>query len=141
MKAPTCTGKVVPPKASVECDAKCDAKATAELSCEPPQVSVNMTAEAEVEQLNKLRATLSKNLPTLLASAQSGVSTFADDAKASLKASLEGLQGLVSAQGAAALHAGACLTAALKAQASASASISVSVEASASASGSVSAGS
>jgi hypothetical protein len=141
MKAPKCTGKVTPPEASVECKAKCDAKATAELECTPPQVSLNMKAEADVEQLNKLRATLSKNLPLLLASAKGGVSAFAEDATASIKSSLEGLQGVVSATGGAAVQAGACLAAALKTQASASASISVSVKASASASGSVSAGS
>lgn len=139
MKAPTCTGKVEPPKVSAECDAKCDAKATAELECKPPQVSVSIKGQADVEQVNKLRATLAANLPALLVAAQGGVSSMASDATASIRASIEGLQGVVSAKGAAALEAGACLTAALEAQASAAASISVSVKASASASASVSA--
>jgi hypothetical protein len=140
MKAPKCSGKVVPPKASAECDAKCDAKATADLDCKPPQVAVNLKGEADVDQLNKLRATLATNLPVLLASASGGVSSVATEASASIQATIEGLQGVVSAQGAGAMQAGACLASALKAQASASASISVSVKASASASGSVSSG-
>jgi hypothetical protein len=63
-----------------------------------------------------------------------------DGVVASVKASLEGAQAVVTSDADAALKVGACFAQSIKAQAQASVQINVSVKASASASGSATAG-
>ncbi|HEU4405249.1 MAG TPA: hypothetical protein VFS43_08160, partial [Polyangiaceae bacterium] len=132
MKEPKCTGDVQMPKVSAECKAKCDAELATKLECTPARVKVVFAGDAKAGA--KLATALEKNLPLMLKVAV-GMKGRAQDAVASVKASVEGVQGL-AASGDAAIKAGACIAAALKAQAEAAVSINVSVKASVSASAS-----
>jgi hypothetical protein len=132
-KEPKCTGDVQMPKASAECQAKCDAELAAKLECTPARVKVAFAGDAKAGA--KLATALEKNMPLLLKVAV-GMKGRAQDAVASVKASADGLEGVVKGGGEAAIKVGACVGAALKAQADAAVSINVSVKASVSASAS-----
>lgn len=136
-KEPKCSGKVEMPKVSAECKAKCDAEVAAKVECTPAKVKVAFSGDAKAGA--KLATALEKNLPLLLKVAV-GMKGRAEGAVASVKTSVEGLQGVVSGGGEAAIKVGACIGGALKAQADAALSINVSVKASVSASASAKAG-
>ncbi len=141
MEAPKCDGTVKPPAMSAECQTNCDAEVSGKVECTPPRVSIHFAASAtgDVKAQAQLRAALEKNLPALL-KVTMGMTGRIEKVAANVKASLEGVQGVVSGGGDAALKVGACLAASLKAQAEASVQVNVSVKASASASGSAGAG-
>jgi hypothetical protein len=66
MQAPKCEGKVEPPKASAECNAKCEADISAKLECTPAKVAVNITGGADAAAVAQYKAALEKNLPGVL---------------------------------------------------------------------------
>lgn len=130
-KAPRCEAEVKAPKASAECKASCDAHASFKAQCEPGHVSVK--ADANVERVAKLAATLRANLPQLI-KAQVGMGKrVLGDVETVVRLGAE----LPSAIGKAGAEAIACVAAGAQASAEASARIRVSVEASASVSGKV----
>lgn len=131
-KEPKCNGKVEMPKVSAECKAKCDAELAAKVECTPAKVKVVFAGDAKAGA--KLATALEKNLPLMLKVAV-GMKGRAEGAVASVKASVEGAQSLVTS-GDAAIKAGACIAGAFKAQAEAAVSINVSVKASVNASAS-----
>jgi hypothetical protein len=139
MKAPKCSGTVKPPEMSAECKANCDAEVNGKAECKPATVFVKIEGAADAEAGMKLKAALTKNLPSLL-KVSMGMKGKLEGITGSVKAAAEGAQAAVSSGGAAALKVGGCFASSLKAQADASVSINVSVKASASASGSASAG-
>jgi hypothetical protein len=138
-KEPKCSGEVKPPQMSAECKANCDAEVKGKLECTPGHVLVKAEGSADAAAAAKLKGALEKNLPALL-KVSVGMKSKISGIGANVRASLEGVKGLVTAGGTGALKAGACVGASLEAQAKASVSIDVSVKASASASGSVGAG-
>jgi hypothetical protein len=138
-KEPKCSGEVKPPEMSAECKANCDAEVNGKLECTQGQVIVRADGAADVEAGAKLKTALEKSLPALL-KVSAGMKDKLGKVTGGVQASLEGVQGLVSAGGTGALKAGACIAASLEAQAQAAVSIDVSVKASVSVSGSASAG-
>lgn len=139
MEAPKCTGEVKPPEMSAECKANCDAEVSAELECHPAQVMVAIEGSADAEAATKLKTALQNGLPLLL-KVTMGFKGAAEEVAGEVKASLEGVKGVVQGGADAALKVGPCIAAALEAQVQATASINVSVKASASASASANAG-
>lgn len=133
-KEPKCDGEIKAPEVSAECEAECNAKVTAEIKCEPGQVNMNASVDADTESVQRLAATLEKNLPALLRVGTS-MSGRLQSVAASTEASLKGMKATVEGAGSNAVQVGACFVASLQAQAQASASINVSVQASASVSG------
>jgi hypothetical protein len=111
-------------KVEASCDANCDASVSAKAECTPPDVTISLHGAADVDAGAKLKATLEKNLPLVLALAgkvegmlrvgKNLTSSASVSAVAELKASC------VVAIGAAAAHA---VTADLPDAASAVASI------------------
>ena len=139
MKAPKCSGEMKPPEMSAECSANCDAKVNAKVECTPAKVAVKFTGAADMEAAAKLKGALEANLPAIL-KVTLGMKGRLESAVGSVKASIEGVKGVVTGGGDAALKVGGCIAASLKAQVDASVSINVSVSASASASGEAGAG-
>ncbi|MBK8994684.1 MAG: hypothetical protein IPM35_02890 [Myxococcales bacterium] len=139
LKEPKCSGEVKPPKVSAECKASCDAQVNAKLECQPARVSVGLIGSADVQAAMKLKSALEANLPAIV-KVTLGMRAKLQKAVATVRVTLEGARAAVKGGGEAALKAGACLAASIKAQAEASASINVSVKASASASASAGAG-
>ena len=147
MKAPSCTGKVEPPKVSAECKASCDAKVNAKLECRPARVALRVDGSADAAAAAKYKAAIEKNRPAVLKVAI-GMKDRAEGVAASVKGVVEGVQGSLSA----ATKGGpvvagkltACVAAPFKgafdaaASVKASVNVSVDVKASASASGSAS---
>ncbi len=111
----------------------------ANVECKPAVVTAKIETAVDTAAAAKLKAALEKNLPALL-KVTIGMKGKLESITASVKASLEGAQAVVTSDADAALKVGACFAASLKAQAEASVQINVSVKASASASGSVGAG-
>lgn len=66
MKAPSCEGEVVPPKASAECNAACETSVQAEVRCEPARVAVNVEGAADAKAMATFTAAVRNNLPAVL---------------------------------------------------------------------------
>ena len=111
----------------------------ANVECKPAVVTAKIEASADAASAAKLKASLEKNLPALL-KVTIGMKGKLESISASVKASLQGAQAVVTSDADAALKVGACFAESIKAQADASVQINVSVKASASASGSASTG-
>jgi hypothetical protein len=139
IKEPKCSGEVKPPEMSAECQANCDAQVSGKVECIPARVTVKLAGSADAQAASKLKAAIEKNLPALL-KVTLGMKGKLEGVMSNVQASLEGVKGVVSGGGQAALKVGGCIAASLKAQADASVSINVSVKASASASGEAGAG-
>lgn len=139
MKAPHCSGKVVPPKMSADCKANCNAKVSGKLECTPARVSVTISGAANAEAATKLKTAIQKDLPAIL-KVTLGMKDRLKDAMASVETSVKGIGAVVQGAGAGALKVAGCISGAVSGAAKASASINVSVKASASASGSAGAG-
>jgi hypothetical protein len=147
MKAPSCTGKMEPPKVSAECKASCDAKVSAKLECRPARVALRVDGAADKELGLKYKAAIEKNLPGILKVAI-GMKDRAEGVAGSVKGVVEGVQGSLTAatKGGPVVAAKltACVAAPFKgaidaaASVKASVNVSVDVKASASASGSAS---
>jgi hypothetical protein len=145
MKAPKCEGKMEPPKASAECNAKCEAKLTAEVECTPAQVVVLVDGKVDAEAAGKFKAALTKHLPGVLKVAV-GLKDQAVGVAGNVKVVIEGVESTIKAMSDAQVAARltACVAAPFKAAFDAAASVqanvsvSVEVQASASASGSAS---
>lgn len=135
-KEPRCTGDVKAPKASASCQAECQAQLTAKVECTPGRVEMQGMAQADVEQVQKLVATLKKNLPTLLRVATSMKGRL-ETAVEATHDSLVAMKAAVEEAGSQSLAVAGCFVSSLQAQAKASASIKVSIEASANVSGEV----
>jgi hypothetical protein len=143
MKAPKCEGKMEPPKASAECNARCDAKVTAEVECTPAQIVVGFDGKFDAAAAAKYKAALTKHLPGVLKIAV-GLKDQAIGVAGNVKVVIDGVQSTIKAMSDA--QAGARLAtcvaapfkAAFDAAASVQANVSVSVDVQASASGSAS---
>ena len=143
MKAPRCTGKVTPPHASADCNAKCEASVTAKAECTPGHVVVLISGPADPALALKLKNALEHGLPLLLKVAV-GMGERAKQAAESVKTVVEGAQAAVQAVAQSSAALGAQLTAcvgapfkgAIDAAGSMKANVSVSVSVSASASAS-----
>jgi hypothetical protein len=144
--APRCTGEIVPPKASADCDASCKADVQAEFECIPPKLAINIDSNGNAEAIAKYKTVLTTHLPGVLNIAV-GMKDEAAKAAADVTAVVKGVKTTVgklkSSGPQVAAKVTACVTApfamAVKAAASISASVSVSVDVSASASASGSA--
>jgi hypothetical protein len=139
MKAPKCSGEVVPPEMSAECKANCDAKVSGKLECSPAVVTVKIEGAADAQAAAKLKSVLEKDLPALL-KVTIGMKTKLEKVSGNVKTAVEGAEATVKAGGTSALKAAACFAGSLKAQAQASVQINVSIKASASASAEAGAG-
>lgn len=128
-QAPKCEGKVTPPKVDADCKASCQASVKFAAQCSRPQLDIKTSAEAAA--LSKLVASLSANLPVLLA-AQIKLSREVGGEIQTLVRLGGELRGKLQGSGEKAI---ACVTAAASAVASASISVNVSIKASASVSG------
>jgi hypothetical protein len=148
MKAPRCEGKMTPPKASAECNAKCETKLQAEVRCSPARVAVRIDGSANAAAAARLKAAVEKNLPAVLEIAV-GMRDQALSVAGNVRTVIEGVQVAIRGiQGApeAGARLAACVatpfSSAIQAAASVQANVrvSVDVQASASASGSARAG-
>jgi hypothetical protein len=148
MKAPKCSGKVTPPKASADCSASCDAEVSGKLECTPASVKLAVKGAANADASAKYQAAIEKNLPAILKVAigmkdrLEGVAKAGEQVVAGAKATVE-----VAGKGdkKIALKLAACVAMPFKgaidavASVKANVNVSVDVKASASASGSGSA--
>jgi hypothetical protein len=133
---PRCTGEVVPPSVSADCQAACDARLEAEASCRPGSLYVSIEGNVEGnERVQRLKQALEAGLPGILALA----GQLERMARAGAEIG-ERIAELPDAVGTLGLQAAACATEAVAAIPRATASVSVSVEVSASVSGSAGAG-
>jgi hypothetical protein len=140
MKAPKCTGEVVPPKVSAECKATCDAKVNGKLECSPARVALKIEGAADAAVSAKYKGALEKNLPAILKIAI-GMKDRASSIAANVQGAVEGAQASVKAAAGASPMSGAALTAcvaapfkgAIDAAASIKANVNVSVDVKASA--------
>jgi hypothetical protein len=133
--APKCEGKLTPPKCQgdANCQASCSSSAQASAKCTAPTVALECQGTVSSD-LQKLIATLQKNLPNILLAAQAEGKLAIDAAGTVVTTG----GAVVSAAGSFGLKELACAQAAVAATASASASVNVSFHASASVSGSAS---
>jgi hypothetical protein len=143
-KEPSCSGNIVPPAASAECQSTCDAHASAHMTCSEPEVSVVIQGAADAEAAARYQAALEKNLP-LIVKVAVGMAPKLHGLASSATTTLEG--GIAAVQAAIGTRptAGARMTACLlepfqgaivaAANVKASVDISVDVQAKASASG------
>lgn len=144
-KEPKCTGRVVPPKASAECQGTCDAHATARMDCTKPRVDIVVRGSADAEAAAKYQAAIAAHLPVILKVAV-GMAPKLEAVAANAKATVEGAiaagQGVIESSASAGARVSACLmerfTGALSAAASIKANVDVSVDVKASASASAS---
>lgn len=148
MKAPKCDGKIEPPKASAECNAKCDADISAKLECTPAKVGLNVVGGADAALVAQYKGAIEKNLPAVLKIAI-GMKDQAMGVAGNVKTVVEGVQKTVvslKSDPKVGARLTACVAAPFKAAFDAAASVkanidvSVEVKASASASASGSAG-
>ena len=125
---PRCTGEVVPPRASADCQAACDADLEAEASCEPGELYVDIRGTIDDQgRVERLKNALQSGIPAILAL----------HGKLERMAQAGGeigrrIQDLPNAVGTLGLQAAACATEAVAAVPRAVGSVSVSVEVSAS---------
>ena len=146
-KEPKCSGKVVPPKMSADCQTSCDAHASANLVCSKPSVGVKITGSADAEAAARYKTALEANLPQIVKVAV-GMGAKVEGLVVSGKALIEGAlaagQAVVKARPTASVHVGQCLLEPFKGaigavgSIQASVKVSIDVKASASASGSAS---
>lgn len=148
MKAPQCDGKIEPPKASAECNAKCDAEISAKLECTPAKVGVRIEGGADAALVAQYKGALEKHLPAVLKIAI-GMKDQAIGVAGNIKAVVGGVQKTVvslKSDPKVGARLTACVAAPFKAAIDAAASVtanvdvSIEVKASASASASGSAG-
>lgn len=130
-QAPKCEGHVTPPKVDADCKASCDASVKFSAQCSKPQLDVKASANAQA--LGKLVASLSANLPVLIAAQVKLGKEIAGEVQTLVRLGGE-LRGKLQGAGEQAI---ACVTASASAVATASVSINVSFKASASVSGAV----
>jgi hypothetical protein len=147
MKSPRCEGRMTPPKASAECNARCDADVQAKVECTPTRVAVLVDGAANGKAAADFAAALQKHLPGVLKVAI-GMKDQALTVAAQGRSVAEGMQAAlasVKAAPQAGARLSACVAAPFQAAANAAGSIranvdvSVQVQASASASASGSA--
>lgn len=132
-QAPKCEGHVTPPKVDADCKASCKASVKFAAQCTKPQLEVKTSGNAQA--MAKVVASLSANLPVLVAAQIKIGKEIAGDVQTMVKLGGE-LRGKLKGAGEKAI---ACVTASATAIASASVSINVSFKASASVSGAASA--
>jgi hypothetical protein len=147
MKAPKCSGEVVPPKVSADCKASCDAKVSGKLECSPAKVALKIDGAADAKFAADYKAAIEKNLPGVLKVAigmKDRVEGLATNVKGVVDGAQVAVKGAVSGGPMAAAALTACVAMPFKGAIDAAASIkasvnvSVDVKASASASGSAS---
>ncbi|HEY5377263.1 MAG TPA: hypothetical protein VIK01_26470 [Polyangiaceae bacterium] len=112
LKAPVCSGKVVPPKVSAECKASCDAKANANLSCTPALVAVKISGTKDLEAAAKLAAALETNLPRILKVAMGMLERIPDvlsNAKSTVEGAIAAGKSVAASRVTASAHIGQCL--------------------------------
>jgi hypothetical protein len=135
IEAPSCTGKFEPPEVSVDCQVSCTAKAAADVKCDPPELKVAFTGQANLDAMKLVNA-LSKDLPLVVRVQLGSGKRVLESLKAVGEAGVKLKDGAVKAGG----QAVACVAKAVEATASASASIEVNVSVSAKVNGSATGG-
>lgn len=139
---PYCTGQVRPPQVEAECQASCDARIEAEASCQPGQLTMNVSGVTDGEmraRLDRLRNATRDGLSaiyTLRVRAQRLATSGAEVVRRAPGAAQSAIR--LGAQ--AASCAAAAASASARAMAQVNVSVQVSVEVSASASASASGG-
>jgi hypothetical protein len=66
MQAPSCTGKMTPPKMSADCTAKCDSDVGAKAECSPAGVALEIHGAADVGAATTFKLAVEKNFPAIL---------------------------------------------------------------------------
>lgn len=127
MEAPSCSGKFEPPSVSLDCQVNCTARAMANIKCDPPELKIAFTGQANVE-LVKLVGHLQKSLPKIAKIQLGSAKRIAESVKAVGEAGVKLKEGAMEAGG----KAIACIAMAIDATASATVSIDVNIKASAS---------
>lgn len=130
-QAPKCEGYVRPPSVDADCKASCSARASFQAQCQPG--SVNVHSSQNTEQVARLVATLTANLPDLLRAEIGLGKRVVGDARTVVQIG----SALPRTLGDAGAEAMACVAAASSATVTASARIDVSIRASAHVSGRV----
>jgi hypothetical protein len=134
--APSCTGRVTPPRVSADCRAACDARVSAQASCSPGRAELTITGNVGnlQEKVTRVQAALRGGFSQVLL-----LRSRLERAASSGAAVVSSARELPSAIGAVGAQVTACAGIAASGLVSAVASVNVSVSVSVQVSGSVSA--